>query len=179
MSFTSAVFEKERIGLGDTEESIVRGGRHLFARLPEALKGVRRIGVIGWSSQAPAQALNFRESLDGSDIKVTVGLRAGSPSWSAAEAAGFTAANGTLGEMYDVIAQSDLVLLLISDAAQVENYDKIIAALRFGGDTRPLAWLPPGPSRQRRKILPAKHQRDRRLPQGHGTISPPPLRAGP
>lgn len=132
MSFTSAVFEKERIGLGDTEEWIVRGGRHLFARLPEALKGVRRIAVIGWSSQAPAQALNFRESLDGSDIKVTVGLRAGSPSWSAAEAAGFTAANGTLGEMYDVIAQSDLVLLLISDAAQVENYDRIVAALRPG-----------------------------------------------
>ncbi len=132
MSFTSAVFEKEQIKLGDTEEWIVRGGRHLFARLPEALKGVRQIGVLGWSSQAPAQAQNFRESLEGSDIRVKVGLRAGSPSWSAAEAVGFTTANGTLGEMYDVIAQSDLVLLLISDAAQVENYEKIIAALRPG-----------------------------------------------
>lgn len=132
MSFTSAVFEKEQIKLGNTEEWIVRGGRHLFARLPEALKGIRQIGVIGWSSQAPAQAQNFRESLAGSDIKVKVGLRTGSPSWADAEAVGFTAANGTLGEMYDVIAQSDLVLLLISDAAQVENYDKIIAALRPG-----------------------------------------------
>lgn len=132
MSFSSAVFEKEQIKLGDTEEWIVRGGRHLFARLPEALKGVGQIGVIGWSSQAPAQAQNFRESLEGSAIRVKVGLRAGSPSWSAAEAVGFTTANGTLGEMYDVIAQSDLVLLLISDAAQVENYDKIIAALRSG-----------------------------------------------
>ncbi len=132
MAFSSVVFEKERIELGGTEEWIVRGGRHLFARLPDALKGVRQIGVIGWSSQAPAQAQNFRESLEGSAIKVKVGLRAGSPSWSAAEAVGFTAANGTLGEMYDVIAQSDLVLLLISDAAQVENYDKIIAALRPG-----------------------------------------------
>lgn len=56
MSFRSAVFEKEQIKLGDTEEWIVRGGRHLFARLPEALKGIRQIGVIGWSSQAPAQA---------------------------------------------------------------------------------------------------------------------------
>ncbi len=132
MSFTSAVFEKEQIKLGNTEEWIVRGGRHLFARLPESLKCIRQIGVIGWSSQAPAQAQNFRESLAGSDIKVKVGLRTGSPSWAAAEAVGFTAANGTLGEMYDVIAQSDLVLLLISDAAQVENYDKIIAALRPG-----------------------------------------------
>lgn len=132
MSFTSTTFEKERIELGDTEEWIVRGGRHLFVRLPEALQGIRQIGVIGWSSQAPAQAQNLRESLEGSGIVVTVGLRTGSRSWSEAEAAGFTAASGTLGEMYEVIARSDMVLLLISDAAQVENYDRIIAALRPG-----------------------------------------------
>ena len=32
---------------------------------------------------------------------------------------GFTEANGTLGEVFDVISKSDMVVLLISDAAQV------------------------------------------------------------
>ena len=31
--------------------------------------------------------------------------------------------DGTRGEMYEVVAGSDLVLLLISDAAQADNFD--------------------------------------------------------
>ena len=31
---------------------IVRGGRNLFPLLPEAFKGIKKIGVIGWGSQA-------------------------------------------------------------------------------------------------------------------------------
>ncbi|HEV2301265.1 MAG TPA: hypothetical protein VGR91_06805 [Stellaceae bacterium] len=132
MTFSSNVFPIEKIVLGGREESIVRGGRHLFPLLPQAFSGIRRIGVLGWSSQGPAQAQNLRDSLAGSDIRVKVGLRAASASAAAAEKAGFTRANGTLGEMYQVIGESDLVLLLISDAAQVENYDRIMAALRAG-----------------------------------------------
>jgi ketol-acid reductoisomerase len=132
MSFTSKVFQTEKITLGSNEEWIVRGGRHLFPLLPQAFAGISQIGVLGWSSQGPAQAQNLRESLAGSAIRVKVGLRAGSESMAAAEKAGFTEANGTLGEMYAVIAESDLVLLLISDAAQVENYDRIIGAMRPG-----------------------------------------------
>lgn len=30
---------------------IVRGGRNLFKLLPDAFKGVKQIGVIGWGSQ--------------------------------------------------------------------------------------------------------------------------------
>src|ERR1700738_5313133 len=47
-----------------------------------------------------------------------------------AAALGFTKENGTLGEMYDVIRESDMTLLLISDAAFAENYKKIFAAFR-------------------------------------------------
>jgi ketol-acid reductoisomerase len=86
--------------------------------------------VIGWSSQGPAQAQNLRDSLQGTDIKVTVGLREDSTSFAAAEQAGFRRENGTLGEMYSVIAASDFVLLLISDAAQTEHYERIFAALK-------------------------------------------------
>ena len=130
MSFNSTIFEKEKVVLANTEEYIIRGGRHLLDRLPEAFKGIKTIGVCGWSSQGPAQAQNLRDSLEGTDITVKVGLRKNSASIPSAEAAGFRQADGTLGEMYDIIAESDLVVLLISDAAQVKEYKKIFAALK-------------------------------------------------
>jgi len=130
--FTTTVFEKQPLHLSGKDEFIVRGGRDLFARLPLAFEGIRQIGVIGWSSQGPAQAQNLRDSLAGTGITVKVGLRANSASIPAAEKAGFRRADGTLGEMYDVIAESDLVLLLIADAAQAEQYQEIFAALRPG-----------------------------------------------
>jgi ketol-acid reductoisomerase len=132
VAFESKIFQKEKVDLGGVEEWIVRGGRHLFPLLPKAFAGIRQIGVIGWSSQGPAQAQNLRESLQGSGTRVKVGLRKGSGSMAGAEKAGFTEANGTLGEMYEVIAQSDLVLLLIADAAQAENFAQIMAAIRPG-----------------------------------------------
>ena len=130
MSFNSTIFEKEKINLAGTEEYIVRGGRHLLEQLPQAFAGIQTIGVIGWSSQGPAQAQNLRDSLEGTGITVKVGLRENSRSIPSAEAAGFTKDSGTLGEMYDIISQSDLVVLLISDAAQVKEYKKIFSALK-------------------------------------------------
>jgi ketol-acid reductoisomerase len=132
LNFESNIFKKELIQVGDTEEYIVRGGRDLFPLLPKAFDGIKQIGVIGWSSQGPAQAQNLRDSLEGTGIVVKIGLREGSSSIPDAEKVGFTRANGTLGEMYSVIRESDLTLLLISDAAQCENYKEIFAALRPG-----------------------------------------------
>src|SRR5262249_6573490 len=132
LNFESSIFQKEMIHVGDAEEYIVRGGRDLFPLLPKALDGIKQIGVIGWSSQGPAQAQNLRDSLEGTDIVVKVGLREGSSSIPDAEKVGFTRASGTLGEMYDVIHESDLTLLLIADAAQAENYKQIFEALRPG-----------------------------------------------
>jgi ketol-acid reductoisomerase len=131
LRFESEIFPAERVpGLGG--EWIVRGGRHLFRELPRALSGVKQIGVIGWGSQAPAQALNLRESLGDAPIRVAVGLRAGSESLAKARAAGFREAEGTLGDMFEVILGSELILLLISDAAQAELFDAIFGALRPG-----------------------------------------------
>jgi len=132
LDFSTNVFEKEKIRIGDAEEYVVRGGRHLFPLLPQAFAGIRQIGVLGWSSQGPAQAQNLRDSLAGTGIKVKVGLRANSASMAQAEKVGFTAANGTLGEMFAVIAESDLVLLLIADGAQAQNYRQILDAIRPG-----------------------------------------------
>jgi ketol-acid reductoisomerase len=132
LDFNTKIFKKEKISLAGTDEFIVRGGRDLFPLLPKAFAGIKQIGVLGWSSQGPAQAQNLRESLAQTGITVKVGLRENSPSMASAEKAGFTKSNGTLGEMYKVIAESDMILLLISDAAQAETYKQIFKALKPG-----------------------------------------------
>ena len=132
LDFTTAVFEKEAIRMGDSTEYVVKGGRDRFGKLEAAFAGIAQIGVIGWGSQGFAQSQNLRDSLAGSRIKVKVGLRAGSSSMDEARKAGFSEKDGTLGEMMDVIAGSDLVILLISDAAQAELYPQIFKALKPG-----------------------------------------------
>lgn len=131
-NFTTQVFEKEKITLGGQDEYIVRGGRHLFSKLPQAFEGVKQIGVLGWSSQGPAQAQNLRDSLEGTGIKVVLGLREGSSSFASAEKAGFSKSNGTAGEMFSVVSESDLVVLLISDAAQTQIYPQLFKAMKPG-----------------------------------------------
>lgn len=130
--FESSIFNKEKITLSGHDEYIVRGGRNLFPLLPDAFKGVKQIGVIGWGSQAPAQAQNLKDSLTEakSDIVVKIGLRKGSRSFAEARAAGFSEENGTLGEMWETISESDLVLLLISDSAQADNYEKVFSHMK-------------------------------------------------
>ena len=126
------VFPVTRINLSGTTEEVVVGGRDKFSLLPAAFAGVNTIGVIGWGSQGPAQAQNLRDSLSDTGIRVKVGLQAGSTSFEKAKAVGFAIANGTAGEMYEVIAESDLVILLIADAAQAENFGRILSTMKPG-----------------------------------------------
>ncbi|GLT68356.1 hypothetical protein SLA2020_405980 [Shorea laevis] len=132
LDFDTSVFKKEKISLAGHDEYIVRGGRDLFHLLPDAFKDIKQIGVIGWGSQGPAQAQNLRDSLAEakSDIVVKIGLRKGSRSFAEARAAGFSEENGTLGDIWETIAGSDLVLLLISDAAQADNYEKVFSHMK-------------------------------------------------
>ena len=119
--------------MAGTTEYVVEGGTHLYPTCGESMKtaGIKKIGVIGWGSQAPAQAQNLADTL-GSDVQVTIGLREGSKSFKDAEAVGFSKEKGTLGEMYEVMRESDLVVLLISDAAQATNYKKIFENIKPG-----------------------------------------------
>ncbi|KAJ8460835.1 hypothetical protein OPV22_033761 [Ensete ventricosum] len=132
LDFETSVFKKEKVTLAGHDEYIVRGGRDLFPLLPDAFKGIHQIGVIGWGSQGPAQAQNLRDSLAvaKSDIVVKIGLRKGSRSFDEARAAGFTEENGTLGDIWETVTGSDLLLLLISDAAQADNYEKIFSHMK-------------------------------------------------
>ena len=56
-----------------------------------------------------------------SDTKVVIGLRKTSASNDEARACGFTEDSGTLGEVFDVVSGSDLVILLTSDASQASS----------------------------------------------------------
>ncbi|KAK9793443.1 hypothetical protein WJX73_004078 [Symbiochloris irregularis] len=129
------VFEAEKVDFAGNEEYIYRGGRDKYKLLTKAFEGIKKIGVIGWGSQAPAQAQNLRESISEAgikDCKVCIGLREGSSSWQEAQACGFREEDGTLGEVYDIITQSDFVLLLISDASQAKLYPRLLAGLKPG-----------------------------------------------
>ena len=128
----SSLFDFLEIDLAGFPERVLVGGRHLFGTLPRAFVGISGIGVIGWGPQGRAQALNLRDSLAGTGITVRVGLRPGSASFAEARANGFSEADGTLGEMFDIIRDSDLVILLIADAALGELADEVFAALRPG-----------------------------------------------
>ncbi|XP_027061959.1 ketol-acid reductoisomerase, chloroplastic-like [Coffea arabica] len=132
LDFDTKVFKKEKINLAGHDEYIVRGGRDLFKLLPDAFKGIKQIGVIGWGSQGPAQAQNLRDSLADakSDVVVKIGLRKGSRSLDEARVAGFSEENGTLGDIWETISGSDLVLLLISDAAQADTYEKVFSHMK-------------------------------------------------
>ncbi|KAL3509216.1 hypothetical protein ACH5RR_028617 [Cinchona calisaya] len=132
LDFDTKVFKKEKINLAGHDEYIVRGGRDLFKFLPDAFKGIKQIGVIGWGSQGPAQAQNLRDSLADakSNIVVKIGLRKGSRSFDEARVAGFSEENGTLGDIWETISSSDLVLLLISDAAQADTYEKVFSHMK-------------------------------------------------
>jgi len=132
MSFSSTVFPVDTITIDGVTEQIVKGGRGLFPKLSEGFAGIQQIGVIGWGSQGPAQAQNLRDSLEGTGISVVVGLREGSASMDKARKAGFKKEEGTLGEMFEVIRNSDMVIVLISDAAQASLYKEIFDNLKPG-----------------------------------------------
>ena len=129
---TSDVFKTIPLRLAGTTEEVVVGGRDKFPLLSAALAGVKTIGVIGWGSQGPAQAQNLRDALVGTGIVVKVGLRAGSSSFAKALDCGFDHKEGTAGEMYAVIGEADLLLLLTADAAQAEGFRKIQSAMKPG-----------------------------------------------
>ncbi|KAJ1495005.1 6-phosphogluconate dehydrogenase [Baffinella frigidus] len=139
--FETKVFKKETIEFSvapdPSKEDILRGGRDKFPLVSKAFEGIKKVGVIGWGSQAPAQAQNLADTFKeiNLEIPVAIGLREGSASWAAAKQVGFDEAKGTLGIQDEVIKTSDMVILLISDAAQANDYKTKIEPLLKKGAT--------------------------------------------
>jgi len=124
--FQSQVFPVDQIKLADRYESVVKGGRHMYSKLPEAFKGIKKIAVIGYGPQGGAQAQNLKDSLKGTGIQTVVGLREGSSSRVDARNDGFTEENGGLKNTTNAIMGADLVLGLIADGAMANSHDRLI-----------------------------------------------------
>jgi len=78
----------------------------------------RTVAVLGYGSQGHAHALNAKES----GLDVIVGLREGSSSWAAAEAAGLQVTS-----VAEAAARGDLVMVLLPDEVQGRVYREEIA----------------------------------------------------
>ena len=77
LDFNTKCFNKELVTFAGLDEYIVRGGRDKFPALKEAFKAIKTVGVIGWGSQAPAQAQNLMDSFAASGMDVKVGHQHG------------------------------------------------------------------------------------------------------
>src|SRR5438552_10332142 len=86
----------------------------------------KKVGVIGYGSQGHAHALNLRDS----GVSVRVGLPSTSRSRDKARAAGLT-----VGDVADVAAWADVIMILVPDTAQSEVYRTAIEPNLAPGDT--------------------------------------------
>src|SRR5207245_8107861 len=77
----------------------------------------KKVGVIGYGSQGHAHALNLHDS----GVTVQVGLPASSRSRDKARAAGLT-----VGDVADVAAWADVIMVLVPDTAQPDVYRNAI-----------------------------------------------------
>jgi ketol-acid reductoisomerase len=78
------------------------------------IKG-KQVTIVGYGSQGHAHALNLKES----GINVTVGLRAGGPSWSKASNAGLG-----VKEVAEAVKGADFVMMLMPDEHIAATYRK-------------------------------------------------------
>src|SRR5947207_8094397 len=74
-----------------------------------------KVAGLGWGSQAHAHALNLQDS----GIRVEIGLRDGSPSWSKAEEAG-----ATVRTIPEAVKGAQSVAMLLADQVQPEVYER-------------------------------------------------------
>jgi ketol-acid reductoisomerase len=86
----------------------------------------KTIAVIGYGSQGHAHALNLQDN----GCQVAVGLRQGSPSWAAAQAAGLA-----VKPVAEAAAWADVVMILVPDPVQPRLYQEAIAPGLKAGDT--------------------------------------------
>jgi len=77
----------------------------------------KKVSIIGYGSQGHAHALNLHES----GVKVTVGLRENSKSWSQAQNSGLS-----VSSIADAVSGADLVMLLAPDEHQAVIYKESI-----------------------------------------------------
>ncbi|GLJ19983.1 hypothetical protein SUGI_0362410 [Cryptomeria japonica] len=87
------------------------------------------LAALAVSEYNMEKAQNLRDSLAEVKSNIKIDLKNGSKSFTDAHTAGFLVENGTLGRIINTISGGDLLLLLISDAAQADIYQKLHSIL--------------------------------------------------
>ncbi len=115
-----------KINFGGTEEEVVTRDEFPLEEAREFLRD-EVIAVIGYGVQGPAQALNLRDN----GFHVIIGQRQGSSSWERARSDGWKEGE-TLFDIEEASRRGTIVLYLLSDAGQIEQWPKVKAGLTEG-----------------------------------------------
>ena len=86
----------------------------------------KTIGVLGYGPQALSQSLNLKDN----GFNVNIGVREG-PSYSKAQRDGWEK-NKNLFSIEEAVEKSDIIMYLLSDVGQIEQWDKVKYGLTEG-----------------------------------------------
>jgi len=115
-----------RLNFGGVEETVVTREEYPLDKAKEFLKD-QKISVIGYGVQGPGQAQNLRDN----GFNVIVGQRSPSKSYDKAVADGWVPGE-TLFGIEDAVKQGDIIMYLLSDAAQIAAWPLIEPHLSEG-----------------------------------------------
>lgn len=114
------------INFGGTKEKVVTREEYGLEKAKDFLKG-KTIGVLGYGVQGPGQALNLRDN----GFEVIVGQRQDSSSWDKALADGWLPGE-TLFSIEGALEKADIVMYLLSDAGQIQQWPTVKPYLTAG-----------------------------------------------
>jgi ketol-acid reductoisomerase len=115
-----------QINFGGVVEEVVTRAEFPIEKARQVLAG-ETVAVLGYGVQGPAQALNLRDN----GIQVIVGQKPGGKSWEKAVADGWVPGE-TLFSLEEAAERGTLILYLVSDAAQMSTWPRIIECLEPG-----------------------------------------------
>ena len=115
-----------KLNFGGVEEEVVTREEFPLEKAREVLND-ETIAVIGYGVQGPGQSLNMRDN----GFNVIVGQRKGGKSWDKAVADGWVPGE-TLFEIEEALEKGTIICYLLSDAAQIELWPTVKAALKPG-----------------------------------------------
>ena len=116
-----------KLNFGGTEESVVTRDEFSLDKAREVLKD-EVVAVLGYGPQGHGQALNMRDN----GINVIVGQRKGGNEWNGAVEDGWVEGKNLFESIEEAIGKATVVMYLLSDAGQKEQWPKIKPLLKKG-----------------------------------------------
>ncbi|HKI48228.1 MAG TPA: ketol-acid reductoisomerase [Desulfobacteria bacterium] len=114
------------IDFGGVVEEVITSEEFSLEKAQKVLEN-ETVAVLGYGVQGPGQALNMQEN----GIRVIVGQREGSPSWSRAVEDGFVPGE-TLFPLEEAAKRATVIQYLVSDAGQVATWPVVKKCLNPG-----------------------------------------------